>query len=417
MARMTTRAESPVAGRGWRTTAGSRLRPARRRHRRPRCGGRATARCSALRDGSTAPRRRSRSSRGEMRNAAARGPASMCGAPSSAPPGTSPASPSGRFRNTGTSRVAPGVTVEQRVEPLAPRRLLRAGRPLPAALVAADDGDSGARRRRARRHRRVPAARTGRHGRGARGGRQPAVPGRRRACDRRARVRHRTRCRASTRSSARATATWRRPRPRCPPTAPSTSMPGRPRSSSLRARAAQAPEWIAADLVAQAEHDPDARSIFVTWSRRAGRARRAPVAARSAGPRDRRAVAGRPRRHRRCRRRRRGHAAGEPHCPGAPGRRARGACAAADQRRRGVRRAVQRAGGRRLRHRLEPRAADRGRRAIPRRPERRRFRPRHGRAAPEPRRTRATWRRRLSACQRGGPAGPRRIHPWCAGRA
>jgi histidinol dehydrogenase len=26
-------------------------------------------------------------------------------------------------------------------------------------------------------------------------------------------------------------------------------------------------EWIAADLVAQAEHDPDARSIFVTWSR------------------------------------------------------------------------------------------------------------------------------------------------------
>jgi histidinol dehydrogenase len=27
------------------------------------------------------------------------------------------------------------------------------------------------------------------------------------------------------------------------------------------------PEWIAADLVAQAEHDPDARSIFITWSR------------------------------------------------------------------------------------------------------------------------------------------------------
>lgn len=28
------------------------------------------------------------------------------------------------------------------------------------------------------------------------------------------------------------------------------------------------PEWIAADLVAQAEHDPDARSIFITWRRR-----------------------------------------------------------------------------------------------------------------------------------------------------
>jgi histidinol dehydrogenase len=27
------------------------------------------------------------------------------------------------------------------------------------------------------------------------------------------------------------------------------------------------PEWIAADLVAQAEHDPDARSIFITWNR------------------------------------------------------------------------------------------------------------------------------------------------------
>ena len=25
-------------------------------------------------------------------------------------------------------------------------------------------------------------------------------------------------------------------------------------------------EWIAADLVAQAEHDPEARSIFITWS-------------------------------------------------------------------------------------------------------------------------------------------------------
>jgi histidinol dehydrogenase len=28
------------------------------------------------------------------------------------------------------------------------------------------------------------------------------------------------------------------------------------------------PTWIAADLVAQAEHDPDARSILITWSRR-----------------------------------------------------------------------------------------------------------------------------------------------------
>jgi histidinol dehydrogenase len=27
------------------------------------------------------------------------------------------------------------------------------------------------------------------------------------------------------------------------------------------------PRWIAADLIAQAEHDPDARSIFITWNR------------------------------------------------------------------------------------------------------------------------------------------------------
>ena len=27
------------------------------------------------------------------------------------------------------------------------------------------------------------------------------------------------------------------------------------------------PEWIAADLIAQAEHDPDARAVFITWSR------------------------------------------------------------------------------------------------------------------------------------------------------
>jgi histidinol dehydrogenase len=32
--------------------------------------------------------------------------------------------------------------------------------------------------------------------------------------------------------------------------------------------AAGRPEWYAADLVAQAEHDPDARSIFITWDRR-----------------------------------------------------------------------------------------------------------------------------------------------------
>ena len=43
------------------------------------------------------------------------------------------------------------------------------------------------------------------------------------------------------------------------------------------------PAWVAADLVAQAEHDPDARSILITWSRRfAARVSKA-VAIQSAG--------------------------------------------------------------------------------------------------------------------------------------
>jgi histidinol dehydrogenase len=40
--------------------------------------------------------------------------------------------------------------------------------------------------------------------------------------------------------------------------------------------------WIAADLVAQAEHDPDARSIFITWNRRLGAEVGRAVAARAA---------------------------------------------------------------------------------------------------------------------------------------
>jgi histidinol dehydrogenase len=43
------------------------------------------------------------------------------------------------------------------------------------------------------------------------------------------------------------------------------------------------PDWIAADLVAQAEHDPDARSIFVTWNRALAKTVAERVARRSAG--------------------------------------------------------------------------------------------------------------------------------------
>jgi histidinol dehydrogenase len=45
------------------------------------------------------------------------------------------------------------------------------------------------------------------------------------------------------------------------------------------------PDWIAADLVAQAEHDPDARAIFITWSRALASRVLEAVAVRSAGRR------------------------------------------------------------------------------------------------------------------------------------
>ena len=89
-----------------------------------------------------------------------------------------------------------------------------------------------------------------------------AVPDRRRPRDRRAGVRHRDG--AARRQDRRA---WQRatsPRRKrwSPPTARSTSSPDRARLSS--SSAAGRPAWIAADLIAQAEHDPDARAILIT---------------------------------------------------------------------------------------------------------------------------------------------------------
>jgi histidinol dehydrogenase len=47
--------------------------------------------------------------------------------------------------------------------------------------------------------------------------------------------------------------------------------------------AAGRPAWVAADIVAQAEHDPDARSILITWSRRFAERVASAVAARAKG--------------------------------------------------------------------------------------------------------------------------------------
>ncbi len=202
-----------------------------------------------------------------------------------------PSWPSGRCRAAGALRVARRCHGRAARRAARPRRLLRAWRTLSAPLVAADDGDPGRRGRRVRGHRRrLPAARRRwswpRRSRPASRGcsasaartpspRSPTAP---------------PRCRAWTRSSGPATATSRPPRRSSPPTAASTSTPARPRSSSSPPRGRAA--WIAADLIAQAEHDPDARAVLITPSRTLAE----PCAARSA----RRACRPTVRRARRC---------------------------------------------------------------------------------------------------------------------
>ena len=161
-----------------------------------------------------------------------------------------------------TMSPSPGVRDHPAGHAARPGRLLRAGRALSAALVVADDRDPGDRRGSARRDRGVPAPGRHRAVRGAGSRRQAAVPHRRRARRSPRSPTARRRFRASTRSSVRATPTWRPPRRWWPPTAPSTSSPDRARSRSYRRP--DVPEWIAADLIAQAEHDPDARAILFT---------------------------------------------------------------------------------------------------------------------------------------------------------
>ena len=60
-------------------------------------------------------------------------------------------------------------------------------------------------------------------------------------------------------------------------------MPARRRSSIVASRGPA--EWIAADLIAQAEHDPDARAVLITPSRRLADRVAAEVDTRGAGQR------------------------------------------------------------------------------------------------------------------------------------
>ena len=80
------------------------------------------------------------------------------------------------------------------------------------------------------------------------------------------------------------------------------------------------PAWIAADLIAQAEHDPDARALLITHEPTLAKAVADEVAAQmpADGPGAR--VAARARRHHRDAHARRSDRAGQPHGARAPGR-------------------------------------------------------------------------------------------------
>ena len=243
-----------------------------------------------------------------------------------------------RCRRGWRLQVGPGVSVEQRVMPLVARRLLRARRPLSAALVAADDGHPGPRRRRARGGRGLPAPRRRGVRRGARGRRRPPVPRGRRARHRGAWPTARARCRGWTRSSGPATAGWR--------------PPSRWSSADCAIDFYAGPTEILI-VAATGPASMDRRGPHRAGRarpRRAGRAGHARAGAwRSAVAREvaradardgsRAPVAGRARRHHRVPRHGRGHGPGQPGRRRAPGGGHRGAGPARVERGRRVRRA------------------------------------------------------------------------------
>ena len=313
---------------------------------------------------------------------------------------TSRASRSAQIPKHWDLEVAPGVSVEQRVEPLARVGCyVPGGRfPLPSSLLmtAVPARVAGVREIIAVCPRPEPVG----DGGGARGGRHEAVSRRRRPRRRGAGLRDRTRFRAWTRSSGPATATSPPQRRWSRATAPSTSTPG-PTEIVIVAGAGR-PAWIAADLIAQAEHDPDARAIFITWSRRF--AERVAAHGRAAAPPGATSSSSRSRPTARSSSPRSADEAMALANRIAPEHlvvdREVADAAAADRRRR-LRRPVHGAGRRRLRDRIEPRAADLRRRALSRRAERRRFRARDvgaardaaGACAPARRRS-SRWRAR-----------------------
>ena len=165
--------------------------------------------------------------------------------------------------------VADGISVEQRIIPL--DRVgcyVPGGRyPLPSSL--ADDGDPGARRRCEERGRRVasPASRDLRGGDGGR--RRSRVSGRRCARDCGDGLWHADTCRAWTRSSGPGNRWVSAAKAMVTGDCAIDFYAGPTEILIVAARGPAA--WIASDLIAQAEHDPDARAVLITPSRRLAR--------------------------------------------------------------------------------------------------------------------------------------------------
>ena len=291
-----------------------------RRRRRSRA-------CGRSRGGSTASRPPLEVTANEMRRRAERVRSERPAGDAARRRATSRASRSGRFRSHWDLQVTPGVTIEQRVEPLARVGCyVPGGRfPLPSSLLmtAVPARVAGVAEVIAVCPRPEPVG----HGGGARSRRHAAVPRRRRARDRRARVRHRHH--SARGQDRRAREPLRR--------GGQGARRGRLRHRLLRradrdrdrrrradSRNGSPPiSWRRPSTI------PMRASILITWSRRfAERVARA-VDPQRGGPGRRRALARRTWRDHRRRLRRRGDGAREPLRARAPRRRSRVAHASA----------------------------------------------------------------------------------------
>ena len=142
---------------------------------------------------------------------------------------------------------------------------LHSRRPLSAAVHAADDRDSRAGGGRANHLRHLAASQRRDPGGGEVSRRRKRFPDRRRAGHRRAGLRHRNHSQSRSHRRSRQHLCRRRQESCWRAKSASILSPAPPRSSS--SPTTPIPRYIAADMLAQAEHDVEASSILLTTSR------------------------------------------------------------------------------------------------------------------------------------------------------